>query len=213
MSLVIKSNLVITNPQLGKLITKKTITSGTLIKSTLGNIVGTQTDAAFGGVSASWSGAAVMEYVANGIGNSINAIASTAYLNHPEIKDFEVSFDVAEYGDGEMIVDLRRKLSGDNYCVRLKITTAGIAVGSRGLSGSEPVSIPAKPISAGDKVVISLLGNDIKLKVGNVVYTSVIYSENQATLNRSGLLALSKGSSVDRTGKIVIKNLIVSELT
>ena len=213
MSLVIKSNLVITNPQLGKLLIKKIITSGSLIKSALGNIVGSSTDATLGGSPAVWSGAAVMEYVANGIGNSINASASTAYLNHPEIKDFEVSFDVAEYGDGELIVDLRRKLTGDNYCVRLKITTAGIAVASRGLSGSEVISIISKPISTGDKVVMSLIGKDIKLKVGSAVYTSVVGSENQDTLNRAGLFALSKGSTAAKTGRIVIKNLIVSELS
>lgn len=211
MNIVIKSNLVIENPILGKLLMKQIVTSGSLIKSVLGNIVGTQTDASLGGVSATWLGAAVMEYVSTGIANSTNATANTAYLNHSEIKNFNVAFDVVECGDGDLIVDLRRHLTSDNYCVRVKLGNGTISCVSR--AGSESVIISTKTLTVGDKVEVSLIDNDIKLKVNSKVYTGTIAEAQQGLLDRSGLLALSKGSTASKTGRIVIKNLIVSELS
>lgn len=209
MSLVIKSDLVITNPQLGKLITKKIITSGTLIKSVFGNIVGTQTDAVFGGVPASWTGAAVAEYIATGLANSINNVAGTVYLNHSEIKNFSVSFEAVEVTDGELIIDLRRK-TVDNYCVRAFLVQNKIYIHSR--AGDTLTVISDKSLQAGDKVEFKLIGNNVTLKINDSTYDGVIPASHQSGLNRNGVLALSKGSSVGRTGRVVIKNLIVSEL-
>ncbi len=211
MTLVIKSDLVITNPKLGKLKVKKIIASCSLLRTGFGDIVGTTTDSFQGGYPSVWSGAAVMEYVEGGVANSNNTIANTAYLNTELFKDCEVGFEVVSLSaGGQLIVDLRRLTSGDNYCVRVTFGGTGQVYIANRYSEGSPYIQGVLRCKAGDKFNIRLVGNSVQMRINDVLVSDVtITPEAQSQLDREGVFALSKSSTA--SGQVVIKNLVISK--
>lgn len=212
MGLVIKSNLKITNPKLGKLQTRRVITSCSLIRS-IGDVAGSNTNAELGGEPVAWSGASVMEYVATGLANSINNTLGTVYLNTEAIKDFDITFELVAVTNGNVIFDLRRQTT-NNRCVRFYLKSAGLQIKNRHSVGDVEIQ-PNIPIADGDKVNIRLVGSNVKVSINNKLVSNVMLSETaQTELDKTGLLALSKGDTTGvNNGQIVIKNLIVAEAT
>lgn len=217
MTLVIKSDLSITNPKLGKLLVKKILTSGSLIKSTPGNINNTQTDATLGGVSASWLGSvAIFEYFSNGIENSSNSNGGTSFLNTETFKNSEISFEVSKLdnsGTADIYLDLRKLVSAeDNYCIRIRLNSTGYLALSNRYSVTDTTIQSRIDIKIGDKIKVQLADNNIQLRINDVLISNIqLTTAAQVELNRSGNFGLAKGTTT--AGKVGIKNLIVTKIT
>ncbi|WP_347452785.1 hypothetical protein [Acinetobacter thermotolerans] len=217
MTLVIKSDLSITNPKLGKLLVKRILSSGSLIKSTLGDINNTQTDAIFGGVPTNWFGDVVLfEYFSNGVENRSNGLGGTCFLNTETFKNSEISFEVSKLdnsGTADIYLDLRKLVSAeDNYCIRIRLNSTGYIMMSNRYSSADTIIQNRVDIEVGDKIKVQLVDNGIQLRINDVLISNnQLTTAAQVELNRSGNFGLAKGTTT--AGKVGIKNLIVTEIT
>lgn len=209
MSTIFKASGVITNPVLGKVLAMQIITSCSLVRSTIADILSTQTDTFAGGASYGWSGGSMFNLTDQGLTNIETAGAGTVYLNMPEINDFRVDFEINGSGS-EIIFDLRRKKT-DNYCYRFHFSSLTLKVARRNENsplGGNLVSNIHFP--DGSHISISLVGNKITVTANGETIATYTDETPGSLEGRSGVLAISKGNA--STSHAYIKNLKVYSL-
>lgn len=209
MSTVLKADGVITNPKLGKIDTIQLITTESCIRDTVTDLMGLTTDTYNGGTPYPWVGSANLFALSQlGLTQQINANSGTTYLNMPYLLDLSVSYEAGVQGN-EHILDLRRPLTGDNYCYRLNMNASRFAIQRRGVTGSLPngtmINLPA--LVPGDKVYASIVGSVLTVRVNNVIAFQYDDAANPEML-RPGTIAFSRASVANGTNTY-IKNLNV----
>ncbi|HBX7942006.1 TPA: hypothetical protein MIG96_27650, partial [Klebsiella pneumoniae] len=116
MATVIKADGIISNPKLGKIITLQLLTSESCIRSTDTELTGATTDLYAGGSAYSWDGTNGLFVLSKlGLTNTLTTASGTTYLGMPSTKDMALSFEAGTQGS-EIIIDVRRIRTGDNYC-------------------------------------------------------------------------------------------------
>ncbi|HFO0259296.1 TPA: hypothetical protein ACHIDA_005651 [Raoultella ornithinolytica] len=211
MATVIKADGVISNPKLGKIITLQLLTSESGIRSTDTELMGTTTDRYAGGSAYSWDGSTGLFVLSSlGLTNTLTTSAGTTYLGMPLTKDVAVSFEAGVQGS-EIIIDVRRVRTGDNYCYRLSINSSRFAIQKRtgGTDDGTLKNLPA--LVEGDKVYITFNGSIVTIYINGVeVYT--LDGSAYTALQRAGTIAMSRGS-MGGSEHTYIKNLQVFALS
>ena len=213
MATVIKADGIISNPKLGKIATLQLLTTESCIRSTDTEIMGSTTDLYGGGSAYSWDGSAGLFVLSSlGLTNTLTTSAGTTYLGMPATKDMALSFEAGAQGS-EIIIDVRRVRTGDNYCYRLSMNSSRFAIQRRvsagaGASGTFQ-NLPV--LVEGDKVYITFKGGVITIYINGVeVYT--IDDSAYTDVQRAGVVAMSRGAT-DGSGHTYIKNLQVFALS
>ncbi|HCM7872833.1 TPA: hypothetical protein N3496_000002 [Klebsiella quasipneumoniae] len=212
MATVIKADGVISNPKLGKIITLQLLTTESCIRSADTELMGTTTNLYGGGSAYSWDGSTGLFVLSNlGLTNTLTTASGTTYLGMPSTKDMALSFEAGTQGS-EIIIDVRRIRTGDNYCYRLSMTSNNFAI-QRRVSGSTGngtfKKLPA--LVSGDKVYITFKGGIITVYINGVeVYT--IDDSAYTDVQRAGVIAMSRGSA-GGGAHTYIKNLQVFSLS
>lgn len=210
MGTVIKADGVITSPKLGKIISLQLLTSESCTRSTKTDLTGSTTDVYNGGAVYSWVGSSGQFALTSlGLTNEQTTAAATSYLDMPMIKNMAVSYEAGGQGP-EIIIDLRRVRTGDNYCYRLSMNSGRFAIQRRN-SSSTASFITSAALIPGDKVYASVNEGKITVTVNGVIILEFDDSAD-TDLQRAGTIAISKGSTATGT-QAYIKNLQVFSLS
>lgn len=211
MATVIKADGVIRNPKLGKITTLQLLTSASCIRSTDTELNGTTTDVYAGGSAYSWDGSNGLFVLSSlGLTNTLTTSAGTTYLGMPATKDMALSFEAGVQGS-EIIIDVRRIRTGDNYCYRLSMNSSRFAIQRRTGAADDGTIKNLPALTEGDKVYITFNGSIVIVYINGVeVYT--FDSAAYTALQRAGVIAMSKGS-VGSSEHTYIKNLQVFALS
>lgn len=213
MATVIKADGVISNPKLGKIITLQLLTSESCIRSTDTELNGTTTDRYAGGSAYSWDGSKGLFVLSSlGLTNTLTISSGTTYLGMPEMKNMALSFEAGVQGS-EIIIDVRRIRTGDNYCYRINMNSSRFAIQRRvnpEIPGNGTFkNLPA--LVAGDKVYITFNEGIVTVYINGVEVYSIDDSA-YTDLQRAGVIAMSRGSA-GASEHTYIKNLQVFELS
>lgn len=213
MATVIKADGIISNPKLGKIITLQLLTSASCIRSTDTELMGTTTDVYAGGSAYSWDGSTGLFVLSSlGLTNTLTTSSGTTYLGMPATKDVALTFEAGVQGS-EIIIDVRRVRTGDNYCYRLNMNSSRFAIQRRvnpESTGNGAFKIlPA--LVEGDKVYITFNGGVITVYINGLeAYT--IDDSAYTDVQRAGVIAMSRGSA-GASEHTYIKNLQVFSLS
>jgi len=213
MGTVIKADGTISNPKLGKIISLQLLTSESCTRGTKTDLTGSTTDVYNGGAVYSWVGSSGQFALTSlGLTNEQTTGAGTSYLDMPLIKDVAVSYEAGGQGP-ELIIDLRRVRTGDNYCYRLNMNSGRFAIQRRGVAGSvnNGSFITSAALNPGDKVYASVKGGKITVYVNGVIILDFDDSAD-TELQRAGTIAISKASTATGT-QTYIKNLQIFALS
>ncbi|HBR1701660.1 TPA: hypothetical protein L9M13_005006 [Klebsiella pneumoniae] len=130
----------------------------------------------------------------------------------PSTKDMALSFEAGTQGS-EIIIDVRRIRTGDNYCYRLSMNSSRFAIQRRvnpEIPGNGTFkNLPA--LVAGDKVYITFNGGIITVYINGVEVYSIDDSA-YTDVQRAGVIAMSRGSA-GASEHTYIKNLQVFSLS
>uniref|UniRef100_UPI00384C164E hypothetical protein n=1 Tax=Raoultella ornithinolytica TaxID=54291 RepID=UPI00384C164E len=172
MATVIKADGVISKPKLGKIITLQLLTSASCIRSTDTELMGTTTDVYAGGSAYSWGGSTGLFVLSSlGLTNTLTTSAGTTYLGMPATKDMALSFEAGVQGS-EIIIDVRRVRTGDNYCYRLSMDSRRLAIQRRTGAADDGTIKNLPALTEGDKVYITFNGSIVAVYINGVeVYT------------------------------------------
>lgn len=211
MATIIKADGIISNPKLGKINALQLLTSASCIRSTDTELNGTTTDVYAGGSAYSWNGTIGLFVLSSlGLTNTLTSASGTVYLGMPPTKDIAVSFEAGPQGS-EIIMDVRRVSTGDNYCYRLAMRPNAFSILRRISAGSTISNLP--PLVEGDKVYVTFKGSVGTVYINGVkAYTFDDSGSDYAALQRPGVIAMSRGSS-DFSKHTYIKNLQVFALS
>ncbi|HBR7383560.1 TPA: hypothetical protein L9345_004590 [Klebsiella pneumoniae] len=211
MATIIKADGIISNPKLGKIIALQLLTSASCIRSTDTDLSGATTDIYNGGSAYSWDGTIGLFVLSSlGLTNTLTAASGTVYLGMPATKDIALSFEAGPQGS-EIIIDVRRVRTADNYCYRLCIRPNSFSLQRRISAGSTIKNLPA--LVEGDKVYVTFKGSVGTVYVnGEEVHTFDDSGSDYTALQRAGVIAMSRGSS-DFSKHTYIKNLQVFALS
>lgn len=211
MATIIKADGIISNPKLGKINALQLLTSASCIRSIDTELNGTTTDVYAGGSAYSWNGKIGLFILSSlGLTNTLTAASGTVYLGMPPTKDVAVSFEAGPQGS-EIIMDVRRVSTGDNYCYRLAMRPNAFSILRRISAGSTISNLP--PLVEGDKVHVTFKGSVGTVYINGVeVHTFDDSDSDYAALQRPGVISISRGSS-DFSNHTYIKNLQVFALS
>lgn len=211
MATILKADGIISNPKLGKIIALQLLTSESCIRSADTDLSGATTDIYNGGSAYSWNGTTDLFVLSElGLTNTLRSASGTVYLGMPLTKDVAVSFEAGPQGS-EIIMDVRRVSTGDNYCYRLAIRPNAFSLLRRTSAGSTISNLP--PLAEGDKVYATFKGSVGTVYINGVeAYTFDDSGSDYAALQRPGVIAMSRGSS-NFSNHTYIKNLQVFALS
>lgn len=212
MATVIKADGVISNPKLGKIITLQLLTSESCIRSTDTELNGTTTDVYAGGSAYSWDGSKGLFVLSSlGLTNTLTISSGTTYLGMPATKNVALSFEAGAQGS-EIIIDVRRIRTGDNYCYRLSMNSDRFSIQRRTSVTDTNGSFKNLPaLVAGDKVYITFNDGIITVYINGVEVYSIDDSAH-TDIQRAGVIAMSRGSA-GASEHTYIKNLQVFALS